>query len=176
LSEAFVSIRKGKEGFANLTLNDLDQCSEPPLSRDCVVLAARMAGCSDEGTLISALNAAPGGGDFDAVLKNNPVYTAYKSVAAPGITNAVLKDGSVGLTTALDDFGNLVRNSQNGNSKLGLSARDLCLKKGAFDAYDFCSEITPNTVISNTNIKCVEQNWQQSGGTPQGTGYPTLSD
>ena len=176
LSEAFVSIRKGKEGFANLTLNDLDQCSEPPLSRDCVVLAARMAGCSDEGTLISALNAAPGGGDFDAVLKNNPVYTAYKSVAAPGITNAVLKDGSVGLTTALDDFGNLVRNSQNSNPKLGLSARDLCLKKGAFDAYDFCSENTTNTVISNTNIKCVEQHWQQSGGTPQGTGYPTLSD
>jgi len=164
------------EGFANLTLNDLDQCSEPPLSRDCVVLAARMAGCSDEGTLISALNAAPGGGDYDSVLKTNPVYTAYKSVATPGITSATMKDGSVALETALDDFGNLVRNSQNASPKLGLSARDLCMKKGAFDAYDFCSEITPQTIISNTNIKCVQQDWQTKGGTPQSSGYPTLTD
>jgi hypothetical protein len=163
------------EGFANLTLNDLDQCLEPPLSRDCVVLSARMAGCSDEGTLISALKAS-GSGDYDSVLKVNPVFTAYKSVATPGITNATLKDGSVALQTALDDFGNLVRHSQSANPKLGLSARDLCVRKGAFDAYDFCSEITVQTVISNTNIKCVQQDWQTRGGTPQGSGYPTIGD
>lgn len=164
------------EGFANLSLNDLDQCSEPPLSRDCVVLAARMAGCSDEGTLISALKSAPGGSDYDSVLKANPVFTAYKSVATPGITNATLKDGSVGLQTALDDFGNLMRHSQNSNPKLGLSARDLCVKKGAFDGYDFCSEITPQTTISNTNLKCVQQDWQTKGGSAQGSGYPTIGD
>lgn len=183
LNEAFGSLRQPKanrggtplEGYANLSLNDLDQCSEPPLSRDCVVLAARMAGCSDEGTLISALNAAPGGGDYDSVLKANPVFTAYKSVATPGITSATLKDGSVALETALDDFGSLVRNSQNDKPKLGLSARDLCMKKGAFDAYDFCSEITAQTIISNTNIKCVQDNWQNRGGTAQSSGYPTLS-
>ena len=176
LTEAFGALRPTKEGYANLSLNDLDQCSEPPLSRDCVVLAARMAGCSDEGTLISALNAAPGGSDYDSVLKANPVFTAYKSVAAPGITSATLKDGSVALQTALDDFGSLVRNSQNASPKLGLSARDLCMKKGAFEAYDFCSEMTAETLISNTNFKCVEEYWQSSGGTPQGHGYPTLNE
>jgi hypothetical protein len=162
------------EGFANLTLNDLDQCSEPPLSRDCVVLAARMAGCSDEGTLISALNASKG--DYDSVLKTNPVYTAYKSVATPGITSATLRDGSVALQTALDDFGTLVRNGQSANRKLGLAARDLCVRKGEFDSYDFCSEVTGSTIISNTNIKCVQQDWQNKGGTPQSTGYPTVTD
>jgi hypothetical protein len=180
LNEAFGSLSEARpsrntEGYANLTLNDLDQCSEPPLSRDCVVLAARMAGCSDEGTLISALKAAPAG-DYDSVLKTNPVFTAYKSVAAPGITSAVLKDGSVALTTALDDFGSLMRNSQHSSPKLGLSARDLCLKKGTFDAYDFCSEITAQTIISNTNIKCIQQDWQKKGGTPQSSGYPTIGD
>jgi len=178
LNEAFGSLRPSRrntEGYANLNFNDLDQCSEPPLSRDCVVLAARMAGCSDEGTMISALKAA-GSGDYDSVLKTNPVYTAYKSVATPGITGATLKDGSVALQTALDDFGSLMRNSQSSNPKLGLSARDLCVKKGAFDAYDFCSEITAQTIISNTNIKCVQQDWQTKGGTPQSSGYPTISD
>jgi len=179
LNEVFGTLRgpkPKKEGFVNLNLNDLDQCSEPPLSRDCVVLAARMAGCSDEGTLISALKAAPGGGDYDSVLKTNPVFTAYKSVATPGITSATLKDGSVALQTALDDFGSLVRNSQNSIPKLGLSARDLCVQKGAFDSYDFCSEMTLQTIISNTNIKCIQQHWQNMGGTAQGSGYPTIGD
>ena len=180
LSQAFgtrkepFSNRRSTEGYANLTLNDLDQCSEPPLSRDCVVLAARMAGCSDEGTLISALKASKG--DYDSVLKTNPVFTAYKSVATPGITAATLRDGSVALQTALDDFGNLVRHGQSSNPKLGASARDLCVRKGEFDSYDFCSEVSPTTVISNTNIKCVQQDWQNKGGTAQSTGYPTLTD
>lgn len=175
LSQVFAT-RKNTEGYANLTLNDLDQCSEPPLSRDCVVLAARMAGCSDEGTLISALKASTGGADYDSVLKTNPVFTAYKSVATPGITSATLRDGSVALQTALDDFGNLMRNGQSANPKLGASARDLCMRKGEFEVYDFCSEVTGSTIISNTNIKCVQQDWQNKGGTPQSTGYPTLSD
>ena len=176
LSEAFQVRREGslsaKEGFVDL--DALNNCMESPLSRDCVILAARTAGCSDDGTLIKALKNA-GAGDYDNQLKTSPVYGTYKSVAAPGITNATLKDGSVALNVALDDFGTLVKNTQSQNQKLALSARDLCIRSGEFDNYDFCSEMRLTTVIDRNNISCVQKFWLQMGGTPEGTEYPTLS-
>jgi hypothetical protein len=169
LREAFRSSHvRREEGFA---LDDLDQCTSP-LSRECVILAARTAGCSDEGTLISALKASRGG-DYDSVLKENPVYTAYKSVASPGITSATLKDGSVTIDTALSDFGTLLDNVHSWGKK-GYSAYDLCFEKGAFDNYDFCFEMTPETVITKDNIKCAQDLWLRSGGTRAGRRYPTL--
>lgn len=169
LREAFRSSHvRREEGFA---LDDLDQCTSP-LSRECVILAARTAGCSDEGTLISALKASTGG-DYDSVLKGEKAYTAYKSVASPGITSATLKDGSVTIDTALDDFGTLLNNVHGGEKK-SYSARDLCLQKGSFDNYDFCWEMTQETVINKDNIKCAQDLWLRSGGTRAGRGYPTL--
>jgi hypothetical protein len=175
LTEAFEVRGRSKEGFINLSLDDIDQCSEPPLSRDCVVLAARMAGCSDEGTLISALNGTPAGADYDSVLNKNTAYTSYKSIASPGITAATLKDGSVSLSTALDDFGNLMRNTQSSNPKTATSARDLCIRKGEFEKYDFCAEMQGVSIIGPSNIQCVQQAWLNNGGTQQGSGYPTLN-
>ena len=169
LTEAF-NVRR--EGFVDL--DALNNCMESPLSRDCVILAARTAGCSDEGSLIAALKNS-GGGDYDTKLKTSPVFSTYKSVAAPGITNATLKDGSVALNVALDDFGSLVKNTQSQNKKLALSARDLCIRAGEFDNYDFCSEMRPTTVIDRNNISCVQKFWMQMGGTAEGTDYPTLN-
>jgi len=146
---------------------------DSPLSRDCVILAARTAGCSDDGSLIAALKGSTG--DYDSKLKTNPVYTNYKSVAAPGITNATLKDGSVALNVALDDFGALMRNTQAPNQKLALSARDLCVRAGEFDKYDFCSEMSPTTIISNNTLSCVQQYWKGQGGTAEGAAYPKES-
>ena len=172
LSEAFQIRRSGKESFVDL--DALNNCMDSPLSRDCVILAARTAGCSDDGSLITALKSS-GGGDYDSKLKTNPVYTSYKSVATPGITNATLKDGSVALNVALDDFGSLVRNTQSQNQKLSLSARDLCIRAGEFDNYDFCSEMTPATIINNNNLACAQQYWKNHGGTAEGKSYPNQS-
>ena len=171
LTEAF-QVRRGAEGFVDL--DALNNCMESPLSRDCVIVAARTAGCSDEGSLITALKGA-GNGDYDNKLKANPVYTSYKSVAAPGITNATLKDGSVSLNVALDDFGGLMRNTQSQNQKLALSARDLCIRSGEFEGYDFCAEMGPTTIINNNNLVCAQQYWKNQGGTAEGKGYPNAS-
>lgn len=169
LTEAFQLRRPMKEGYVDL--DALNNCTEPPLSRDCVVLAARTAGCSDDGSLIKALKAA-GGGDYDSRLKTSPVYASYKSVAAPGITSATLKDGSVALNVALDDFGSLMKHTQSQNKKLSLSARDLCIRSGEFEAYDSCSELLPSSIINSNNLVCVQQYWKNQGGTAQGKGYP----
>ena len=173
LTEAFEVRRpeRNAEGYVNL--DALNNCMGSPLSRDCVILAARTAGCSDDGTLIKALKGSSG--DYDSRLKTSPVYTSYKSVASPGITNATLKDGSVALNVALDDFGGLMKNTQSQNKKLALSARDLCIRSGEFDKYDFCSEMGPTTIININNLSCAQQYWKNQGGTAQGKAYPNQS-
>jgi hypothetical protein len=158
------------EGFVDL--ESLNPCMEPPLSRDCVILAARAAGCANEGTLIAALSTTPANSDYDSVLQKNPVYTAYNSVAVPRITSATLKDGSTSLATALDDFGNLMEQTQNTNKKLALSARDLCIRTGEYEAYDFCLEMGPTSIINDTSLPCVKQAWLNNGGTEEGKLYP----
>lgn len=175
LREAF-AISKRTEAFTNLSFDDLDQCGDSPLSRDCVVLAARMAGCHDGGSLIQALNSSPAGAPtYDASLRTNPVFSAYTSLSAAPITRATLADGSVALTTALDDFGNLLKDTTSPSTKLSLAAKDLCVKKGSFEEYDFCSEISATTVINKDNIGCAHKFWKQNGGTESGAAYPVAS-
>jgi hypothetical protein len=157
------------EGF--LSLDDIDSC-KPPLTRDCVVLAARLSGCSDNGTLIKALqgtNRAP----YDTNLQNSMSFSAYQSSANPNITGQVLKDGSSAITTALDDFSRLMQNTTVGNEKVRAAARDLCLSAGEYDTYDFCKEISDTSVINKDTLKCVQENWKQMGGTESGSEYPT---
>jgi hypothetical protein len=164
---------RGEEGFA--TMNDIANCTVP-LSRDCMMNAARFAGCRDEGTLITSLQGTMGGDKYDKVISGKASYAAYKSAAIPNFTPAMFNDGSVTMSTALDDFGRLVKNTSAGETtKLGASARDLCLKAGAFDAYNFCSEMTPTTLITPQNIVCLQRDWKNEGGTEAGRGYPTLN-
>ena len=164
---------RGEEGFASM--NDIANCTVP-LSRDCVMNAARFVGCRDEGTLITSLKASTGGGPYDQVASGKASYTAYKTAANPGFTPAMLRDGSVTMTTALDDFGKLMKNTNAGTTtKLGASANDLCFKSGSFEKYDFCTEMTPTTLITSQNIICLQRDWKNEGGTEKGKGYPTLN-
>jgi hypothetical protein len=88
----------------------------------------------------------------------------------------LMQDGSVAtIGVALDDFGRLINNTQSENQKVSFAARDLCLAEGEFDKYDFCSEMSLDTVINKDNISCVQKMWEQNGGTKQGTESPILS-
>jgi hypothetical protein len=174
--EGFQSPYIRKEGFiggGGVTLDDLDQC-KPPLTRDCVVLAARLSGCSDQGTLVAALGQSKSGQDYDAALRALPAFTTYQSTANPNITSAIVKDGSAALGTALSDFNNLMNNTNSKNAKLGMAARDLCLKAGEFENYNFCSEFNNTSVIDNQLVKCLQEDWLNRGGTEKGTGYAML--
>ena len=166
-----------KENFTGQTLtsiNDLSHCTSP-LTEDCVILAARASGCGSEGSLIAALQNVPKGQAYNTNLQNNQAYLAYSQSANPGITSALLNDGSVPLATALNDFGNVVSNTQSSNPKIAAASRDLCIQSGYFqDSYDWCSDISPSTVIDSTNIACVQNNWRNQGGTPQGSSYPVI--
>jgi len=176
--EGFTSFRQGnlneafqvREGFGSL--DDLNNCMEMPLTRDCVVKAAQNAGCSPDGALIQALKGSTG--DYDSKLKTNSAYNSYNSFMP--FTAGLMKDGSVAaINVALDDFGRLMNNTQSGNTKVSLASKDLCIRAGEFDKYDFCAEMAIDTVINKDNISCVEKVWGQNGGTKQGTAAPTLA-
>lgn len=173
--EAFRGDQKKNSLYENFTsINDLGFC-KPPLTRDCVILAARSAGCGDEGTLISALQATPKGSSYSTNLKNNPAFIAYSQSANPGITPAVLADGSASVGTALNDFGNMVNNIQSTNPRLSAASKDLCMDSGYFtETYNWCADMSPTTTITSDNIACVQNHWKNLGGTEQGSGYPLI--
>jgi len=179
LGEAF-QVSKRMESFANINYDAIEECDNSPLSRACVALAARSQGCSDKGTLLQALTSgagAAGGGSaaYDESLKTNNAYVAYKTLSSVPITKAILADGSVSMQTALGDFANLVKDTNASNRKLSLAARDLCVKKGAYEEYDFCSEMNESTVINESNLQCIQKSFKMSGGTERGSKYPTNS-
>jgi hypothetical protein len=165
-----------QEGFVGggVTLDDLDSC-KPPLTRDCVILAARLSGCSDKGTLVAALGQSKANENYDEMLRMKPAFTSYQSTANPNITGAIVKDGSTSLETALSDFNNLMNNTNSKNAKLGMAARDLCLKSGEFENYNFCNELSNTSMISNETLKCIQEDWLNRGGTEKGSGYARLN-
>jgi len=155
-----------------------------------------MAGCSDDGSLIDSLSAVKGGEDYDTILKKKAAFTAYKESANPGITKAVLKDGSVAVSTALDDFTRLMKDSQSPTQKLRLASQDLCIKRGAFlgdsaqeaftvhraienfdDGYDICQNLRLTTIINSQNFFCLTKAWKNRFmGTENGYKYPKIED
>ena len=167
-------IQAKKEGFASMNMDSLDDCgNDSALTRDCIINAARIAGCSDQGSLIAALNGAPTTGPFNTALAAKPAFQAYQKSANPSLTSQMLADGSVSVATAINDFTKLVGNTSFGsNTKLGASAQDLCLKAGNFDNYNFCAELTPTTIITQATLTCLQQDWMNEGGTQIGKGYP----
>lgn len=176
--EGFTSFRQGdlnqvfkvREGFANL--DKLNNCMEMPLSRDCVILAAQNAGCSPDGTLIRALQGSTG--NYDSKLTTNSAYNSYNSFMP--FSAGLMQDGSVAsINVALNDFNRLMQDTQSTKEKVGLAARDLCIRAGEFDKYDFCREMGLATIINANNIACVQKVWKQNGGTDKGTGAPTLA-
>ena len=171
----YVRSDEGFIGGGGVSLDDLENC-KPPLTRDCVVLAARLSGCSDQGTLITALGQAKDGQDYDAFLRTKPAFTAYQSSTNPNITNAIVKDGSAALGTALSDFNNLMNNTNSKNAKLGMAARDLCLKAGEFENFNFCNELGNQSVIDQMTLKCIREDWLNRGGTEKGEGYAKLGN
>ena len=162
---------RSSEGF-----QDPSKCNTSPLSRDCVIQAARYAGCDDSGSLITALKAgdSTGKSGFDSALRVKPSFNAYQQLVSPALSQGMLRDGSASLQMALDSFAGLVNNTQSTKEKTRLSAIDLCLKSGIYDTYDFCQEMNSTTRIDATFFPCLQKRWKNFGGTEKGKGWGTL--
>ena len=167
-----------KEGFGDLQTEGKCQI---PLTRDCLIQSVRNAGCTDQGSLMSALSAATGE-PYDTTLATSKAYRYYMNKA--NIPNTLLQTGGGVQTSqeAYDIFNALAQTANAPTTDPGAqgqyaAAKDLCVQRGFFtDTYNFCAELTPTTVINATNIDCVQNLWRNAGGASKGTEYPQLSN
>ena len=144
-------------------------------SRDCMLQQVKAGGCTMDGSLALALSDARNLNDYTAELRKKKVYDIYQKRAQFPIVEGAVKDGSVTLNVALDNFralsGEAKKTSLNG---LQAAARDLCLESGVLDRFDFCSELTATTTPPYS-LECLRKEWIKRGGMPQGKEYPSES-
>lgn len=167
----------GPAAFINNRYQTIVDCktTRDPLTRDCLLQAIKLNGCSDAGSLYMALQMAnPTSSKWDDFLKTQNAFQTYQSKqGASAITNSLFEKNKSTWETALAETTRLYNAAQKSADKKTLvAARDLCLKAGEFDAFDFCADLPDNTPITNIDLICVQNYWQNSGGKPAGYLYP----
>lgn len=146
------------------------------LSRNCLMQKIRDAGCSDKGTLITALNNGSDGNYIDRLSKSK-AYTIYQDRATNPLNETALRKGTYQTTgAALDEFKNVEDlSAANLNTGLGYASRDLCLQSGTIDTFDFCTELTDTSKPPFT-LDCLQKAFLKAGGQLSGSQYPTASN
>ena len=156
-----------------------DVCAPLPdgrFSRDCMLQQITAAGCSTDGTLYKQLitNATPN--NYGAGLTNEFSFKKYQQLASQPLNESAIRDGSVGVGTALATFSELSKVAKKeGTGALSFAARDLCVQKGVMDTFDFCTELTDGTPPPFA-LDCLQKEFRRQGGQPAGTDYPSAQN
>jgi hypothetical protein len=164
------------EGFNDTAATD-QAClasGSASLTRDCLLRAVQMAGCSDSGSMYAALQSSQPGGPYDSTLSQQKAFQDYQSSqGSAAITQSLFNANTATMNLALTEIGRLKSAIQSSvNMKTKKAAEDLCLRAGIYDTYDFCSDITDNTPITSVDFGCIQKYWQSKNGKPAGTAYP----
>jgi hypothetical protein len=171
------------EPFANGDLQSQLACGKMPLARDCMIQTIRDSGCTDKGTLLTALTSSTSRSAQNETLANAKSFNYYMSHIANGPRfGQVIKDGT-GIakpTEAYDMFTALASAASTPSTRTNAAgqhaaARDLCFESGFFtNTYNFCAELKGDQLINAANIECVQNLWRNAGGSSMGTDYPVL--
>jgi hypothetical protein len=154
--------------------NTCDPLPSGNLRRDCILQKVLGAGCSDKGTLAQALNAGSDSNYFN-VLSQSPAYQLYQQRAVIGLDETSLKTGKVTVSQALDEFKRVNDQASSAlNGGLQYAARDLCNKNGAFEKFDFCSELQDSSP-GPFDMKCIQTVFLEAGGQQSGAAFPSNS-
>ncbi|NDB84902.1 MAG: hypothetical protein EB127_19690, partial [Alphaproteobacteria bacterium] len=145
------------------------------LPRDCLVKTAAQAGCSNSGTLITALQTGSDTNYLDTLMQAQS-YITYQQRAAAGLNETALKTGKITLSDALTEFQDIY-NAASSSPNLGLktAASDLCFTKGLLEEYDFCTELQP-TSKGPFSLECLQNAFKRAGGQETGSLYPSPSN
>lgn len=152
----------------------IDKTCEPVngrLSAACLRSQVISGGCSDNGSLALALSGNPSPTDYIAGLRNADSVKIYNRVANPPLNMDVFSQGNTTVDVVLKQVRQLASNTKNSNASISAAARDLCLKKGSFTAYDFCNDL-PDSTPAPFNVTCLQQIFRKMGGQPSGLAYP----
>jgi hypothetical protein len=145
------------------------------LPRDCLLQKVTAVGCSDKGSLYQALK---GGSDNDylTTLYNNKAYTTYQERASIPLNNTSIKSGKLTSSDALNEFKRVQdQSASDANTGLRFAARDLCMKAGAIEQFDFCSELQDASTGPFT-LDCLKGFFLRSGGQVTGKMCPSESN
>lgn len=156
-----------------------DSCIPLPngkLSRDCMLQQVTAAGCKQDGALYQSLLNDAQPTNFGAGLANVISYKKYQQTAQVPLMDSVIKDGSTSKDIAMANFKEVNKQSQIVNQTgLSFASRDLCLKKGTMDSYNFCNELTDNSTAP-FGLGCLQEMFRRMGGQPAGSMYPTATN
>ena len=161
------------QGFANL--QDQYTC-QTPFTRDCLIQNVRNAGCTDKGSIITALTSSTSPAPYDGPLASSAAYRYY--VSKTNMPQNLFREGSAtNQETANDIFNALANASSDASVGPGIrsAARDLCLEAGYFsNTYNFCSELNNTDTINSNTIACIQNLWRNGGGDSMGSEYPQI--
>ena len=145
------------------------------LPRDALVVKAEQAGCSDSGTLIQALRSGSDTNYLDTLIPTQ-AFSVYQERAAVGLNVNALKTGALTINSALDEFNRVNEQASSSvDSGLRYAARDLCIKKGTINEFDFCTEIL-DSARGPYVLDCLQKEFLRQGGQKSGTMYPSAAN
>lgn len=146
-----------------------------PLSRDCLLLAIKNNGCSDEGALYQSIQLAnPNSQRWDTFLSTQPSFLTYQSrQGANAITEALFEKNRGTWQSAIDNVMRLNKAVMTATDPyVRVASQDLCSLSGKFDSYNFCDDLTDDANIASVELNCLQNYWQEQNGKPAGLAYP----
>lgn len=143
------------------------------ISRDCLVQQLKLGGCGDMGSLAQALRGSRDPRDLTDTIRPNQAFMVYQERSPAKLKEEIIRDGSIAAEAALADFTALYQSAQ-GSEATGLraAAQDLCVRAGAIEEFDFCSEIQ-DSATPPFGLDCMQKEFKRVGGLPAGEKYPT---
>jgi len=145
------------------------------LSRDCLLQKVKSVGCSDEGSLFQALKGSSDN-DYLSEIYNKKAHSTYQERALTPLNTTAIKTGKLTTADALNEFKRIQEQSASeANTGLRFAARDLCVKAGTIDTFDFCSELQDSTPGPFT-LECLKMAFLRSGGQVTGKMCPSQSN
>jgi hypothetical protein len=134
------------------------------------------AGCKQDGALYQQLLTTAQPNNYAAGLQNTTSYKKYQQLATTPLLDSVVRDGKTTKQIVVDNIKELNRQSSTVNeSGLSYASRDLCIKQGTMDSYDFCNELS-NGSTPPFNLECLQKAFRKAGGQPTGSMYPTATN
>lgn len=153
-----------------------DVCTPLPngqLSRDCMLQQITVGGCKPDGSLYIALQTGASPNNYAATLQPMTAFKKYQEAAKKPLLDNVIRDGRTTTEIALGNFKDLAQQTiRREETALSYAARDLCLKKGTMDQFDFCTELKDAT-RGPFLLECLQKEFRRQGGQPAGTLYPS---
>jgi hypothetical protein len=152
-----------------------DPLTNGALTRECLTITAKQAGCSDNGALITALQTGSDTNYIDSLMQNR-AYTTYQERSVTGLNATALKTGKMTVSNALTGFQDLFKDTTSTYDKgLKAAAFDLCVTKGSLEDYDFCTELQPSS-IGPFSEECLQKAFKRADGQETGSLYPNSNN